>query len=55
MRAYGYELGTKFRHTELNTILEVVEIDREKLFKEQKYGDLHEWIDESLFDEVYEA
>lgn len=43
------KVGKRLRHKELNTILEVEEIDGVKLFVEQKWGDAFDYVDEDLY------
>lgn len=45
-------VGKRFRNKENNDIIEVVEIDGEKMF-ESDFG-VWSWVDEDLFQEIYE-
>ncbi len=52
MRASECRIGKKLRHKELKTIIEVKEIDGSKVWEDTQWGDIFDWVDEDLYDEL---
>lgn len=53
MLAKDYGLGKKFKNKETGFIIEVVELEDEcKYFQEQKWGDIYDYVDEDLYEEL---
>lgn len=52
MLASECRIGKRLRHKELNTIIEVKEIDGSKVWEETQWGDIFDWVDEDLYDDL---
>lgn len=52
MEANKCELGKRLRHKDFKDILEVQEIDGEKLWVNLEWGDTFSWVDEDLYDDL---
>lgn len=52
MRASECRIGKKLRHKELKTIIEVKEIDGSKVWEDTQWGDIFDWVDEDLYDDL---
>lgn len=52
MRASECRMGKKLRHKELKSIIEVQEIEWKKVWVELEWGDIFDWVDDDLYDDL---
>lgn len=52
MKASECRIGKRLRHKELKTIVEVKEINGQKVWEETEWGDIFDFVDEDLYDDL---
>ena len=52
MLAIDFNVGKKLINKETKRIVEIQEIDGNKLWVELEWGDIFDWVDENLYDEL---
>ncbi|MGU8921269.1 hypothetical protein ACV3UV_11225 [Clostridium perfringens] len=53
MIASNFKVGTRFKNKATGRIIVVIEEDNKKYFEEEIWGDLYDYVDEDLYEELY--
>lgn len=49
MDARDFNIGKRIKNIETDDILEVIELNGEKVWECEKWGDIYGWVDEDLY------
>ncbi|HAT4302193.1 TPA: hypothetical protein I9089_002298 [Clostridium perfringens] len=52
MIASNFKIGTRFKNKETGHVISVIE-EGNKYFEDEVWGDLFDFVDEDLYDELY--
>lgn len=53
MIAGNFKIGTRFKNKETGHVISVIEEEGNKYFEDEVWGDLFDFVDEDLYDELY--